>query len=365
MSDKKLLLITGAGASHDCIEKAMTGLTVNDYYRPPLTKYLFKPPEGNDVWHDESKVVSEILANHGMASSIGNEFISKQLSTDEEQGVESFLNTIKTHSRLDRRNQFWTVPIYLRDLFERISKNYIGSNARSATNYGRLLDAFMDHDYTRIIWLNLNYDLLGDAAVIIRTGGYPFKDLDDYMIRKTSGGMEVKYTKPHGSVDWVRMIKDEKFREVNVKNQQVSVDINEFIVEGVFLKAAPESAGPTRYRYPALTAPLGEYDAFVCKSHKDSLKKDVKKINKVLMIGFNALDKDILDFLKDNVEINDLMIVNGTKKDGEQASNRLKDHGVNIDEEYKLAPQNAAYDGGFSKFVLHDLVKWLEKKKKK
>ncbi len=359
MTEKKILLITGAGASFDCIDVARTGLPIDNRYQPPLTTNLFQPPITiTGVPNGEGEVIQSILAKHTVAAKVGYKL---GMTDQSEIGLEKRLNSIKCSQKLTIANQFWSVPLYLRELFKEISDKYLGSKKGIATNYSLLLDALIENNYTQLVWLNLNYDLFGDRAIVGVTGGLNFKNMSDYLNRKTIDGMSIKYTKPHGSINWVRQIKDTQLQVSHIKEQEISTNIADAIGEDVFLDfEANHRKIHEVSRYPAITAPTGHYDKFVFEDHRAQLSSAIKDIHKVLMIGFNALDQDILNFIKANLNlINDLKIVNGDFDSGRRSFQYLLNSGIPITQVIKIDPNDSIYDGGFSKFVNEGMNLWL------
>lgn len=359
MTEKKILLITGAGASFDCIDEDRTGLPIDNRYQPPLTINLFQPPIPiTGIPHGEGEVIQRILAKHTIAAKVGYKLGMIDRS---EIGLEERLNSIKCSQKLAIANQFWSVPLYLCELFQEISDKYLGSKKGIATNYSLLLDALIENGYTQLVWLNLNYDLFGDRAIIGITGGLNFKNMSDYLNRKTIDGMSIKYTKPHGSINWVREIKDTEFGVSHIKEQQISKNIADAIGEEVYLNFEAKNRKIHEvFQYPAITAPTGTYDNFVFEDHREQLSTAIKDIHKVLMIGFNALDQDILNFMKANLHlINDLKIVNGDFDSGRRSLQYLLDSGISTTPVIKIDPNDSIYDGGFSKFVNEGMNLWL------
>jgi len=108
-----LLVITGAGASYDLVH--LSNNLVDRRFIPPLTK---------DLFNDEHTCISAVLKKNPIAAHVGYEFKNKKYSSPE-QGLESYLKKIKNSERPTIKNQFWSIPLYLHDLFDEISRSYI------------------------------------------------------------------------------------------------------------------------------------------------------------------------------------------------------------------------------------------------
>jgi len=172
--NKNLLIITGAGASHDVADHSI--VAPNDRYQPPLTKDLFKRfTEHQKEYLDKNQVAAgvgyrlEILAkrNNGM------------------MGLEAALKELKENPQQEIRSQFYTIPIYLRDLFHGISYRFIVSGL--SNNYKYLLDELLQSNFEHIVWINLNYDLFVDI-VLKKTFHVSLNSFEEYLNIKSNDG---------------------------------------------------------------------------------------------------------------------------------------------------------------------------------
>lgn len=367
-----LLLITGAGASHDVINEDIISSEAfgTSSFRPPLTKNLFYPPlpDSREVGSpsEESGFILTCLSEHPLAYQAGYEFHNHFGKNNEEANLEEFLSDLKKNDKHIIKSQFWAIPLYLYDLFNKISNSYLPTKYGLPSNYKSLIDKISQSNYNQIIWLNLNYDLLADYPIKISTNN-ELKDFNDYMQLETQDGLKIKYTKPHGSVDWFKKINDSKIEWKNIKLGNLPTGFESRLSKEIYTLNALENQilrkGPNGFSalvfpegwYPAITAPIGEYD-FVYPEHFLNILPELENTDSILCIGFGALDKDILNLIKSNMpKIRKLLIVDGTREAGDQAHQRIINHCSNVQLNYI----EAVFEGGFTQFVKKGLNEWL------
>ena len=135
-----------------------------------------------------------------------------------------------------------------------------------------------------------------------------------------------------------------------------SVPVGSFSLRGVRGNPNHEH-GPTR-RYPALALPEGPKDELVLPPrHRDHLVRTLNsgpEIN-VLVLGYSALDTEVLDLLaRNNARIRRLTVVNRDAVSGLEVYRRIEGHGIRA-----IWPDT--YDGGYEEWIdgdgLHEWVK--------
>jgi len=323
---KNLLIITGAGASYDAADPAFYNVEIER--RPPLTDQLFQvgnlkqPGAANN-----NPLVVEYLISNPNAARIGSERPTAK-------SLESYLSELRSHKSKEVRKRYWAVPIYLHDLFLAVSNGYIKSKAPGVpSNYTALISAILNSNYEQIIWINLNYDLLADYA-IKDSWKNDFKTLDDYMNIKTKeDGLEIKYTKPHGSVDWFYS-KNNPMTWDQIRHGKVAIDDNfeESLSKEVYthyyiteeLKYSDDKK--KLHAYPAILAPLGKY-SYVCNKHIETIIPILKDTASVLCIGFSALDGDVLELIEKHMpKIEKIKMVNKDINQSRDAYQRVKSY---------------------------------------
>ena len=148
-----LLIITGAGASHDVVH--LPNKLVNTDFQSPLTK---------DLFDDNRTCISNNLINNPVANDVGYKLKLRLNSASPEESLESELLEIKNSELPTIKNQFWSIPLYLHDLFEQISDNFLRTaNGSSPSNYKVLIDAIIESKYQNIICIKLLFFLVDNS----------------------------------------------------------------------------------------------------------------------------------------------------------------------------------------------------------
>lgn len=244
-----LLIITGAGASHDVADHRE--INVRPEFMPPLTNNLFTGGDGQLIG-----AVNRFLIANPIAAQVGKDWRKSKHT------LEEYLSDLKNSKSLMLRKHYWSVPIYLHDLFSNISNSYINSaSAGVPSNYTSLITAIAKNgSYGQIIWLNLNYDILADYA-IKQTTGNALKAFDDYMNLETQDKIKIRYTKPHGSVDWFRRNKA-SIPWTEIRQSWVQDDFEQNLSTEIYTEDLAHKGNLVKEisRYPAILAPLGKYD---------------------------------------------------------------------------------------------------------
>ena len=172
----RLTVVLGAGASHDC---AGNGIHVNEQFRPPLTRDVFDPRFTN------------VLSNYDWVEARLDELRSR-LQRDE--NLEAILREYRDAAeRGGTYNQFREILLYFRELFWRISEDYIGNGSKLDTLVRRILDS----DFDQVLFISLNYDFLLENA-LERYDGHAFDSMDSYIPAQKKWSL----VKPHGSANW-------------------------------------------------------------------------------------------------------------------------------------------------------------------
>lgn len=343
-----LLIITGAGASYDVLDRAISNPDLD--YLPPLTSGLFSY---NSLRH--SSYINTCLINHPQAFHVGYDFDLKRKSSENTISLEEYLLGLRNSNKMNFKKQFWAIPLFLYDLFNLISLKFLPTGDRGLpSNYRVLIDRIIDNDFFhQVIWLNLNYDLLADFAIRDAVRINKFNSFHEYMNLETEDGLKIKYTKPHGSIDWFRKINENTINWDIIKAGEFSKNLDQCLLEEISFRHTLNSLDGY---YPAIATPLGQYD-FIYKNHIEEITPLLQTTRSVLCIGFSALDNDILELIKKNIKfIENLKIVNGTQGFGEKSYLAMHRAGIS------MGPSkiDSVFEGGFSDFLKKDVSVWLK-----
>lgn len=360
---KKLLVLTGAGASHDVVDKEC--IRVNGAMCPPLTKDLFGYPASVP---SPDSIMHACLKKHPLALQVGYE-LHLNKDNGQEQTLERQLLALRENASILECRKYWAMAPYLHDLFSEISRSYLPSSDGLPSNYKCLIDTVVACGCEELLWVNLNYDLFGDCA-IRASASSDLESLEDFKCVRTPDGMILRYCKPHGSADWWRRIKfsesfmPEDYREGRYPKKLDEANLSEHVFaqwedspekRSYEVKAGNRSwtmTFPSGF-YPAILAPVGHYK-YIKSDLVDAIKDSLEGTTSLLCIGFNALDEDVLSLIKP-LTIRKLRVINGGYQDGAQVYSRLCNSGAKI----HVGEGDAVYDGGFSAFVKSDLRRWL------
>lgn len=351
MAMNRLLLITGAGASFDVI----SGVPVVIDSRPLLTHELFTPPITAGMTHFSSKC----LAMHPLAYQVATDFNSRFSKDIKAIQLEDYLSELKNSANIILKRGFWAIPIYFFELFYEISYSYLPAGPGFPSNYYSLITKLCGSKYKEIIWLNLNYDLLADFA-IIKAAKNNLDNFEEYLGLSIGRDLTIQYTKPHGSIDWFKIM-PRNLDYDNIKQNGVP-DNFERIITGEIVKGKVHISKlrgrieKENYWYPALTAPVANEKEFVYQEHINLVTPILRETTSLLCIGFSAMDEDILKLIKKNILIvESLKIVNSNVTSGNEAYDNLERYGIKMKESKEMA----VFDGGFSHFIYTGIDKWL------
>ncbi|WP_445149818.1 hypothetical protein [Baekduia sp. Peel2402] len=316
-----LFVIIGAGASYDSTspENVASGgagyaqgvdpLVSSRNLRPPLVKDLFDP------------CFAGILNKYPIAQMAASDIRRR---TESAVAIEDFLRERyrdSTHD-LDRR-KFHAVHWYLQDLLWCVSNFYTSH----PDNYDRLITGCLR--LPRVVFITLNYDtLLDDRLRKVE----PIEYLKDYMATHRTWGL----IKLHGSVDWGIELAREHQRASAIANPPADLRTVGGIVlrHGVAtiqdVRKMPDSLNENgSYLYPALSVPVGTRDSFSCPDeHVAALQVALAEQSglDVLMLGYSALDEEVLDLLRaSGKRLRSLCVVNKDRATAHAASDRVTD----------------------------------------
>ena len=111
---RSLVVVLGAGASHDCYVKE---------YSPPPEKH-FQPPLTSGLFQRASSF-QNILTRYRYAVPAAAEF-NRRVAQEGRASVEEYLKELNAEDDPICRRQFLHIGLYLQDLFSTISRTYLG-----------------------------------------------------------------------------------------------------------------------------------------------------------------------------------------------------------------------------------------------
>lgn len=316
-------------------------------YTPPLTKDLF--------W--ANPVTGRILDSYPGARTLAG---SIRYDLQKGEGLESILLRLRDAEDLPRAQQFPEVPLFLQDLFGKISENYTSL----PVNYARLADMLFKEDsgFESIAFVTLNYDTLLEKVLAPDYLGKPIGDMGSYITRRCL------LVKLHGSVDWAERL------DLNIVKPGIQAFSRE---EYLALIRARKNAGlrsartgdislrsptnlwedapppqPIEVYYPALSAPLGEYEPVCPSNHIDALKEFLSGCRNVLAIGVSGSGEDLLKLLEENLpqDVHSFWLID----QGEDNAERAYQNFVTRCSQLRMKFPRKALADGFTGFILSE-----------
>jgi hypothetical protein len=284
----ELVVITGAGASHACSEK------IHGSWRPPLTAGLFSGDFLPILRHyPRALAAAQTLDRHADREHRGA------------IGLETYLrDRMRDSPHVHRRQQFREIPLYLQELLWEIGRSYGDGDPE---NYNALVTSCLDLE--SVSFVTLNYDTILDERLFAHWGR--LEKPEDYVVPDRSWCL----IKPHGSVNWGHRVRAPgdavaPGREANAFFG-LGDDLDETVEDEIVLVKEPTNIAHLRHDpdngeillYPALSVPLGPGDTFACpKPHLTFLQERLAAAAALdlLVIGYSALDEQILGMLRES-----------------------------------------------------------------
>ena len=276
-----LMVVAGAGASHDSVDLATTRLgAITASGRPPLARELFADPSGVggrllETYADAIVVVAEIRA------------------AAERRDFESVLAEYagrRAHARAAR--QLLATRYYLRNVIAAGEKRWL-RECHGVTNWCLFLDILERSYADDVVLVTLNYDTLIEHA-LTTVFGWSVSDLSSY----TQG--QYALLKLHGSVDWCRVV--DLAREPDLASEDRIIASADRILPAVTRQIAHASESDTTDRVviPAIGIPFSPDDATECPAdHETFLRDRLASVERVIAIGWSGASAWLLKTLAD------------------------------------------------------------------
>jgi hypothetical protein len=329
----KLTVVLGAGASTGCAGNGIAA-TVKHEYRPPLAQEVF------DQRFDPILRKFGRLATH--LDDLRTELATSNANLEEV--LREFYNLA------ERRDDRWPldIPLYLRELFWSISDEYVEGSSK----YDTLVQRVLSSSFEKVMFLNLNYDLFVEYA-LRDCNRHQFDTVDAYLPENKKWML----VKPHGSVNWARILKnwpqyasgDYKAFPSDLEETPIFCSSIQIALRG---SQAPRSyylAGiPERRLYPQLVVPIDDpiTKRFICPTeHEDRARKFVQDCTTFVVIGFSGRDDDVLDVLQGMPGGSRVVLV--SKNDVGEVFERISANGALNSKNLQFE----LYNDGFAEFV--------------
>jgi hypothetical protein len=332
-----LLVVFGAGASYDSDPDHPPAYNPNmraDQLPPPEDH---RPPLANRLFDNRLQFLSAMemfpecrpliprLRRSGIA-------------------VEKELARLQVEANIypERHQQLAAIRYYLRHALWQCQDRWRGVH-RGITNYATLLDElerWRVEKKEKVCFVTFNYDLMLEEAME-QVLHLQVKDMDSYI-----SWDNYSLFKPHGSVDWGRVVKGmnntartapSAFYQHIIKTVRPnnSTFAEEFQRCDIELNPNPNTGAVL---FPAISIPVENKDEFSCPlEHQKTLKGLLPKVTKMITIGWRATEEDFLKLLltsrlveaiAGNHKSPELLVVTGSKEGAEQTVRNLAPYEV-------------------------------------
>jgi|SRR5690554_2514001 len=306
------IVILGAGASYDCI---------NRFHDKDHDAHKWRPPLGNDIFGARVNF-REIYDKYPGALSLSH-------SINAGNDIEDFFQN-KWELAVDKNDKHTLANIIntqycLQELFYKISIEY--SKNIGSSNYHVLIQ--QAHDYhirtgEDVVFITFNYDLLLEYALL------QYYNEEQEITFKTYTKYPIKIFKPHGSCNWFKKFKRDKFNfeflnmiKLKPSLQDVLSELDEefkvsdFPIKNIhserinfpIFHLGQDRSNRNNYRhcFPQLLIPIKTKDDFVMsKEHLDEMNKYLSKCNDMLIIGWKGQEEFFLQTLKEQCGENEI-----------------------------------------------------------
>ena len=145
-------IILGAGASNGCVAKGKKGFAPPSGEAPPLSNQLFD-------YHEEFR---EILHRYNKANPVMYKIKSALFNSSEKTSLESELESYAIKKQY--LGEMISIKFYLRDLFQKISNEYL-KGIIGSDNYSGLVHFLKGEVTEPVTFITFNYDTLLELAM--------------------------------------------------------------------------------------------------------------------------------------------------------------------------------------------------------
>ena len=333
-----ILAVFGAGASYDSVPskppaRGSTAIRPQQPNRLPLASELFL----------DTGVFADSLARFPQCHPI----VPYLQAIPPGETLEHTLEVLQAESETDpeRRRQIAAIRFYLHYVISECERHW-KDLARGITNYVTLLDQLRRcrKDGEPVLLATLNYDRMIESA--LESVGVTIDSIPKYIQSE-----KFKLFKLHGSVHWGREV------ETDIENIK---DLNVWQVGRELIQRSADLKITDRFRmiheypigkiddvplFPAIAIPVERKNEFECPSdHLDCLQLHLKKVTKIILVGWSATERNFLDLLSGSLRQEvPVCVVAGEKRFAEDVLGRR--------EEANVPAAGQPTDFGFSEFV--------------
>jgi len=300
-----VLIVVGAGASYDCWAKHVPKPPDYNNYRLPLAKELFYHYPQQSLLIQEYDLLDIASQLRSKANSLGDKFDIE----DELLKISKRANKINDINTL---HSLFKTRFYLQRLITSLTLSTI-NRTYGHTDYIDLIrklkywieDAPEDQD--RIVDIvNFNYDTLLETAIENHYSvDWRLKNEENQMSAYYRG-RNLRIYKPHGSINWGRVVQKNGGNKFNYLNQITAFkDFNNLTIQNIFRYMNPENFYDNHIPkdvIPAIAIPFKEKTTFdECPQFMlEAMVEAINNADYIITLGWKGAEKNFTKLLLTN-----------------------------------------------------------------
>jgi len=277
-----LMVIMGAGASHDSAPSMKISSATANGFRLPLANNLF---DGRHQFRQALKLYRQIQPIVPYLRDRGTRSL--------EEVLQELYDGAANHT--DRPKQIVALRFYIRDVIYECSMNWL-DEIDGVTNHKTLVDQILEFPGGPTLFVTFNYDELIEDALLDR--GFRTKYFEDYVYRLP----EFRLYKLHGSMRWARL----------VTPSPTAMELDELIDTAA--QSRPPNEGFRMYdnvhattidgwaAIPSIALPVFNKSDFECpRIHLENVIQHLPRVDKILAIGWRAKEAHFMKLLTEHL----------------------------------------------------------------
>ncbi len=326
-----LLVILGAGASHDSIGNPLPA--PEEVWAPPLTRKLFGAP-------NFLRILNDFPAARGLAEEVRHALAAAEGATT----LEDELERAEREAERDplRRRALVAMRFYLQQLFKRCSEDWLESQA-GLTNHQwlvRTVELWRASRDEPVVWVTFNYDTVLDTAIEDHYGVdlAGTADMQAYV-----ASPRFVLIKLHGSYNWATRTSLAPGTSWQDSLNRLIHEVGNYNVIGPIRHLPRESGrrvhvadfvehvqpGVDLLSLPAIAIPLRNKAEFVCPpDHVARLDALLPSVDRVLTIGWRGAEVAFLERLNTIREGAMFWVVAAGPDGADETIRNIRDAGV-------------------------------------
>jgi len=314
-----LLVILGAGASYDSADPYYVDNAIQDEipeWQPPLANGLFGRRshflKAIDSFKDSRSLVVQL----------------RTALADGTRQLEEELDKVSEKAATDARaaTQLMAIRYYLQQTLQACSHHW-HRITNGCTYYQVLVERLDEWARARdecIVYVTFNYDTLLEQAIQDSGPKFCIESLEDYISHP-----RLKLIKLHGSVDWAHVVSlPQPFPSTTEREYVIENALDLRIPSKIVLRPDQNSGTRGQAWVPALAVPIQSKGSFECPpQHIEALQRLLPHVDRVLVIGWRAMEEHFLRMLKADGPKNSrrMLIACKSRKDSGHVFRRLED----------------------------------------